>query len=85
MWKKSGNSTHSVGYTYDNINNPTAWSRNEDIGDMMVEWDAHNELFHLSGHERCLHVDIDNKDKGLTRVDYWKRAITDTLKGFFAC
>lgn len=31
---------------------------------MLIEWDAHNDIFWWRRNERCQHVDIDNEDQG---------------------
>ena len=59
--------------------NPTKWERNTDIEDMLVEWDAHNDIYNFWHNSRCLHVDIDNADKGVSYGEYWWRAIYETL------
>ncbi len=58
---------------------PSKWERNTDIEDMLIEWVAHNHIFVARRNVRCQHVDIDNKDKGVSYWDYWGRAIYETV------
>ena len=59
--------------------NPTSWHRNEDIKDILIEWNAHNDIFLFRTNVSCQHVDIDNNDRGTTYLGYWRRAIYEML------
>ena len=66
----------SIISNYDN-NNPSNWNRGDDIDNMIIEWDAHNSIYsitHVIGPSsylnRAMHVDIDNTDKGKSKLDH---------------
>ena len=54
------------------------WNRTTDS--MVIEWDAHNDIYNFYPNERCKHVDLDNGDEVLSYIDYWQKAAIAKLE-----
>lgn len=59
--------------------NDSPWDRNKDIEHMMMEWDAHNDVYDVWANVRCLHVNLDNPDAKTTYLGFLWRAVYETL------
>ena len=53
------------------------------IDSMLIEWDAHNELYSLYKHDRLKHTDFDKNSEGWTKIDYYYHAIKEGLNELF--
>ena len=50
-----------------------SWNRTRDS--LLIEWEAHNDIYDFHNNERCKHVDFDNSDEGVSYIGFWARAI----------
>ncbi|MBO5316501.1 MAG: RHS repeat-associated core domain-containing protein, partial [Clostridia bacterium] len=51
------------------------------MNSMIIEWQAHNELYNQYPSERLKHVDFDKNSEGWSRFDFYKYAIYEYLGG----
>ena len=49
------------------------WGRTVDS--MLIEWDAHNDVYSWTRHQRVQHTDFDRQDEDTEYWDYWKRGV----------
>ena len=50
------------------------------IDSMIIEWQAHNELYTVSRHSRLKSTDFDKNSEKMTKWDYYIYAFTEALK-----
>ena len=50
------------------------------IDSMLIEWDAHNDIYAFSKHERVAHTDFDKNSEGMKYMAYWWLAVKEVLK-----
>lgn len=55
-----------------------AWNRS--LKSLVIEWEAHNDVYYLIENENCKHVDLDNHDEETGYWGYWIRAGKGALK-----
>ena len=53
------------------------------IDSMLIEWDAHNELYSVYKHNRLKHTDFDKNSEGWTKKDYYDYAIKEGWNEYF--
>ncbi|MBQ9785001.1 MAG: hypothetical protein IJW29_05830 [Clostridia bacterium] len=51
------------------------------IDSMLIEWDAHNDIYKRTGHDRVADTNFDKKDEDTTYLGYWYRAFLAWLNG----
>ena len=50
---------------------------------MLIEWDAHNEIYFWSRYERLKHTDFDKNSEGWTKEDYYNYAFQEGWYEYF--
>ena len=51
------------------------------IDSMMIEWDAHNDVYWWSGHSRVYDTNFDRNAEGMLYKDYWNKAFGEFFGG----
>ena len=50
------------------------------IDSMLIEWDAHNDIYLITRHERVRHTDFDKNDEGVGYWEFWWRGIKEIFQ-----
>ena len=53
---------------------------NRTIDSMLIEWDAHNDIYLITRHERVRHTDFDKNDEGVGYWEFWWRGIKEIFQ-----